>query len=29
VWIYDEQVIAAGSYLLDRFDLGEPSLARA
>ena len=26
VWIDDEQVIAEGSYLLDRFDLGEPSL---
>jgi leucyl aminopeptidase (aminopeptidase T) len=28
VWIDDEQVIAEGRYLLDRFDLGEPSLAR-
>jgi leucyl aminopeptidase (aminopeptidase T) len=26
VWIDDEQVIAGGRYLLERFDLGEPSL---
>jgi len=26
VWIDDQQVIADGRYLLDRFDLGEPSL---
>jgi aminopeptidase len=25
VWIDDEQVIAEGQYLLDRFDLGEPA----
>jgi hypothetical protein len=24
VWIDDEQVIAEGQYLLDRFDLPEP-----
>jgi leucyl aminopeptidase (aminopeptidase T) len=29
VWIDDEQVIAAGRYLLDRFDLREPSLTGA
>jgi aminopeptidase len=29
VWIDDQQVIAEGRYLLDRFDLGEPLLTRA
>jgi leucyl aminopeptidase (aminopeptidase T) len=29
VWIDDEQVIATGRYLLDRFDLRESSLSRA
>jgi hypothetical protein len=29
VWIDDQQVIAEGSYLLDRFDLGKHSLLRA
>jgi aminopeptidase len=28
VWIDDEQVIAEGRYLLDHFDLGQPSLIR-